>query len=215
MITLNEFIHLYRLKESKEFGYYELVPWDRRSRLIVKLPSSFCYRKSRYFFVSGDGWETHFNDFWGDEHPKLESRFEERVQEAIKYVGTIEDFDKLVDPQTLTRHCLGSDPSHYVLRAIRREEKKNEKNELLSCIGQRRPRVVEKEKYKEAADKGSSTPALNEGRVASPGVSIKEVTPLAKKRKTRGKGKEKVGTSVWADARMALARANEVLTPRS
>ena len=26
MITLNELIHLYSLKESKEFGYYELVP---------------------------------------------------------------------------------------------------------------------------------------------------------------------------------------------
>ena len=26
MITFNEFAHLYRLKESKEFGYYELVP---------------------------------------------------------------------------------------------------------------------------------------------------------------------------------------------
>ena len=54
MITLNEFVHLYRLKESKEFGYYELVPWDRRSQLIVDLPSSFLYQKSRYFFVSGD-----------------------------------------------------------------------------------------------------------------------------------------------------------------
>ena len=43
MITLNEFVHLYYLKESKEFGYYELMPWDRRSRLIVDLPSSFCY----------------------------------------------------------------------------------------------------------------------------------------------------------------------------
>ena len=26
MITINEFVHLYRLKESKEFGYYEFVP---------------------------------------------------------------------------------------------------------------------------------------------------------------------------------------------
>ena len=26
MITLNEFVYIYRLKESKEFGYYELVP---------------------------------------------------------------------------------------------------------------------------------------------------------------------------------------------
>ena len=66
MITLNEFVHLYRLKESKEFGYYELVPWDRRSQLIVDLPSSFLYQKSRYFFVSGDNWENLSNDFWGD-----------------------------------------------------------------------------------------------------------------------------------------------------
>ena len=26
MITLNEFVHLYRLKESKEFRYYKLMP---------------------------------------------------------------------------------------------------------------------------------------------------------------------------------------------
>ena len=66
MITLNEFVHLYLLKDSKEFGYYELVPWDRRSWLIVDLPSSFRYWKSRYFFVLGNGWETFSNDFWGD-----------------------------------------------------------------------------------------------------------------------------------------------------
>ena len=63
MITLNEFVYLYRLKESKDFEYYELVPWDRRSRLIVDLPLSFHYWKSRYCFVSGDGWETLSNDF--------------------------------------------------------------------------------------------------------------------------------------------------------
>ena len=34
-----------------------------------------------------------------------------------------------------------------------------------------------------------------------------------KKRKTGSKGKEKVGTSVWVDARMTLAQANEVFTP--
>ena len=41
MITLNEFVHLYHLKESKEFGYYEFVPCNRKSRLVVNLPSSF------------------------------------------------------------------------------------------------------------------------------------------------------------------------------
>ena len=71
MITLNEFVYLYRLKKSKDFGYYELVPWDRRSQLIIDLPSSFCYWKSRYFFVSGDGWETFSDDLWGDVSRRL------------------------------------------------------------------------------------------------------------------------------------------------
>ena len=66
MITLNEFVHLYHLKASKETGYYELVPWDRRSCLVVNLPSSFRYWKSRYFFVLGNGWETLSDGFWGD-----------------------------------------------------------------------------------------------------------------------------------------------------
>ena len=75
MITLNKFVHLYRLKESKEFGYYKLVPWDRKSHLVIDLSSSFCYWKSRYFFVSGDGWETSSDDFWGDV-PRLLRRWE-------------------------------------------------------------------------------------------------------------------------------------------
>ena len=62
-IRLDEFIHLYRLKESKEYGYYELVPWVRKARIITNLPSSFRYWKSRYFFVSMDGWETLSNYF--------------------------------------------------------------------------------------------------------------------------------------------------------
>ena len=63
MIRLDKFVHLYRLKELKEFRHYELVPCDRKSWLIVDLPSSFRYWKSRYFFVFGDGWETLFDDF--------------------------------------------------------------------------------------------------------------------------------------------------------
>ena len=70
---------------------------------------------------------------------------------------------------------------------------KAKKNEPLSSIGQRRLRVVKKEKDKEAAKKGSSTPALDEGRAAFLGISIEKVTLLAKKRKTGGKEKEKVG----------------------
>ena len=119
--------------------------------------------------MSGDGWETLFDDFWGDvprllrwwetpclgafvfmfllfivlsvlivlltlrhfcfvvkERLELEDKFEEWVREAVKYARTIKDFDELVDPRTLARHCLGPEPSPYVFRTIDREERKRE-----------------------------------------------------------------------------------------
>ena len=82
---------------------------------------------------------------------------------------------------------------------------KAKKNEPLSSIGQQRLRVVKKEKEKEVTEKGSSTPAQDEGHAATPGASFEEITPRAKKSKTGDKRKEKVGASVWADARIALA----------
>ena len=66
MIKVSELVHIYRLKESKEYGYYELVPWTRRTRIIKGLPSSFRYWKSRFFFVSGDDFETPSSEAWGD-----------------------------------------------------------------------------------------------------------------------------------------------------
>ena len=65
MIRVDDFIYLYRLKESKEYGYYELVPWIRKARIVTDLPSSFQYWKSRFFFVSGDEWETPSYELWG------------------------------------------------------------------------------------------------------------------------------------------------------
>ena len=73
---------------------------------------------------------------------------------------------------------------------------KVKKNETLSSIGQQRVRVVEKEKEKEVAEKGSSTPIPEEGWVDSPTVSVEEITPRSKKRRTGDKGKEKVGASI-------------------
>ena len=66
MIRVDELVHLYCLKASKEHGFYELVPWERRTRIVRNLPSSFIYWKSRFFFVSGDNWETPSNEIWGD-----------------------------------------------------------------------------------------------------------------------------------------------------
>ena len=57
--------------------------------------------------------------------PKLKSKEKELVEKAIEYVKTIEDFDDLVDPQTLAFYCLGLEPSTFVLRNLDIKEKKS------------------------------------------------------------------------------------------
>ena len=66
MIKVGELIYLYRLKEFKEYGYYELVLWEGRTRIVRGLPFSFRYWKSRFFFVSGDDFETPSSRDWGN-----------------------------------------------------------------------------------------------------------------------------------------------------
>ena len=66
MIKVGEIVHLYCLKESKEYGYYELVPWARRARIVRGLPSSFRYWKSHFLFVFKDDFETPASKAWGD-----------------------------------------------------------------------------------------------------------------------------------------------------
>lgn len=58
------------------------------------------------------------------ERPYWKSQFKERVQEAIRYVKMIDNFDELVDPCTLAHHCLGPEPSLYVFQVIDREQRK-------------------------------------------------------------------------------------------
>ena len=43
MIKMDKLVYLYRLKESKEHEYYKMVPWERRTRIVRDLPSSFRY----------------------------------------------------------------------------------------------------------------------------------------------------------------------------
>ena len=49
----------------------------------------------------------------------------ERVEAAIEYAKSIDDFDDLVDPRTLALYYLGPVPSIYVLHTIEREKKKS------------------------------------------------------------------------------------------
>ena len=54
---------------------------------------------------------------------ELKSRYKERVQVATEYAKTIDDFDDLVDPQSLAHHFLGPEPSSFIPHAIDIEEK--------------------------------------------------------------------------------------------
>ena len=65
IITLNEFLYLYRLKPSTHYGYFELLPWNMESRIISSFPTSFRDWKSQCFFIYGSGWETMSDDLWG------------------------------------------------------------------------------------------------------------------------------------------------------
>ena len=74
ILRVDELVYLYHLKASKEYGYYELVPWERKTRIVKGLPSSFWYWKSRFFFVSRDDFETPSGRVWGD-LPRLHRRW--------------------------------------------------------------------------------------------------------------------------------------------
>ena len=91
MIKVGELIYLYRLKESKEYEYYELVPWEKRTRIVRGLPSSFRYWKSRFFFVSRDDFEIPFNGDWGD-IPRLLRRWGTPTLGALVFLPVVFSF---------------------------------------------------------------------------------------------------------------------------
>ena len=56
MISLNEFLHLYRLKLSTHYGYYELLPWNRNSRIVSGfLLPSMIGNHNTFLFLALDG----------------------------------------------------------------------------------------------------------------------------------------------------------------
>ncbi|KAK9997517.1 hypothetical protein SO802_022203 [Lithocarpus litseifolius] len=207
MIKVDELVYLYCLKASKEHGYYKLVPWERRTRIVPDLPSSFRSWKSRFFFVSRDDWETSSNEVWGDlprllrwwrtlnlveRRPKLKNKYKECVEKTIEYARTIEDFDDLVDTQTLAFHFLGPDPSAFVFRNIEIEEKKKrmttklnqsmyakmrgKKKEPLSSIGKKTVRLVGK-----GISGTPPAPVTEPSWMASLATSVEEITPIRKR----------------------------------
>ena len=66
-----------------------------------------------------------FRHFFWQLKDELKSKYQGRVEKAIEYANSIESWEDLVDPRTLAFYCLGPDPSPYVLRSIKIEEKKS------------------------------------------------------------------------------------------
>ena len=56
VIRRDEFLHFYRLRKSKDPGYYEFKPWDRASR-FPQLSIVSSKLEAEFFFVSRSGWE--------------------------------------------------------------------------------------------------------------------------------------------------------------
>ena len=56
--------------------------------------------------------------------PKLKSKYQDHVEKVIEYAKTVESWDDLVDPRTLTFYCLGPDLSPYELCIIELKEKR-------------------------------------------------------------------------------------------
>ena len=65
MITLNEFLFLYKLKPFTHYRYFEIASRDKQTKIVNEFPTSFRDWKSCYFFVSGE-FETLSNDLWGE-----------------------------------------------------------------------------------------------------------------------------------------------------
>ena len=102
-------------------GYYV----GGRPLNLVHLPCIFFFLFGLSFYLDRPFWPCvcFFFCVIVRDHPKLESRFEERVWAAVEYVSTINNFDDIVDPRTLARHFLGPEPSYYILNAIHHEER--------------------------------------------------------------------------------------------
>ncbi|KAK9998111.1 hypothetical protein SO802_017714 [Lithocarpus litseifolius] len=155
--------------------------------------------------------------------PKLKSRYRERVEKAIEYAKTIEDFDDLVDPRTLAFYNLVPNPSAFMLRMLEIEEKKRmttkfnqgmyarmraKKNEPLSNLGAKAVKVM---------DKGTSvipatpvTSATGVTMTASPSTSVEEI-PLPRKRQRSDKVASG-SSSIWDEAGVAVARVRETFS---
>jgi len=69
-IKVDEFFYLYHLMESKLKGYWVFRPWERKLKIVLESPSSFQDWTQRFFFVSGEGWETLPNENL-DEDPRF------------------------------------------------------------------------------------------------------------------------------------------------
>nr|XP_023924366.1 uncharacterized protein LOC112035768 [Quercus suber] len=203
MLKVDELVYLYHLKVSEEHGYYELVPWERRTRIVKGLPSSFRYWKSRFFFVSGDDLRLPLARFGVISQgcviggkPRLKLR-DAQAQEQSKCFSLAEMTSKF------------NKDMYAKIRA--------KKDKPLSSIGKKTVLVTGRGPF--VTPTASVTPIVSgteTTRAASPSTLIEELpTPVSKKPHLSDKEKEKVDSrpsTIWGDERLAVDRAHNVMT---
>lgn len=111
------------------------VWWPLGQSLMVTTemvdPISWCVLLNLCFYFYFFYWRTLFHTcdrpfgacFVAFECPDLESRYQSWVQGALEFARWIDDFNDLGDPCRLYDHCLGPEPSEYMMRKILWEEK--------------------------------------------------------------------------------------------
>lgn len=111
------------------------VWWPLGQSLMVTMemvdPISWCVLLNLCFYFYFFYWRTLFHTcdrpfgacFVAFECPDLESRYQSWVQVALEFARWIDDFNDLGDPCRLYDHCLGPEPSEYMMRKILWEEK--------------------------------------------------------------------------------------------
>ena len=203
-----------------------------KSLLLVSLFLIDCfefYFFSNLFFVSS---------FAVANYPLLEEHYQGRIEAALEFALTIDNFVELVDPRRLYECCLGPKPSAYVLKEIALQSRIL----VLSCLylidfhptnllfAEMATRY-NKDKYARVKNlkneplslitPGSKKRKLDEGKNETPALQSLFCTPCSPTPSlkmitfnppiTRSKGKAKVGKSVWDDPTTTLGRAHNVI----
>nr|POF14707.1 hypothetical protein CFP56_34191 [Quercus suber] len=182
MISLNEFLFLYHLKASTHYGYFKLLPWDRKSRVVRDK-----YRHRVHVALA----------------------YAHEVEDFDNLVDPCHLYDCCIGPKpskyVLEKICWEQKKMATRYSKNKYAHIKNLKDEPLANL-------TSDSKKRKLSDEKANTSALPFVHTTPPSptssLEVTVVTPPL----TRAKGKSKVGMSVWDDPVTTLGHAHNVIT---